>query len=642
MPKNLYNILYYGLSDIGLIREENQDSFGKFPGDDLNLYQKKGLLFIIADGIGGHIGGKEASQSAVDIISSEYFTLNYEIVTDALSYAFKNANNKIYKSSVNIPQFQKKGTTCTALVLANGLAHIAHVGDTRIYRIKGDKLEQLTDDHTHVEELLRKGIITNTEAKEHPSKSILVRALGIEEIIDVDIIKDIPLNPGDRFVLCTDGLSKISKEEIKTVVLNNSPEDTCKKLIAMANESGGTDNATVQVIHIIDDTSEKYAEKNRTKKIKLSRWFSGSLLFLVAAIILAFGLIYKNKIVNIFSGESNKIEKNLVETTGNTQTDDTESILKIANAFLETGNLDSALISYNLILKKIPMHAGALLGKEKLKEKIVEIGDALLNNNDNKNALSYFRKALTIAPNDVRLANKITLIENRIKRPLPQNNTNVNNNNNNVDNNNLNNKNVLKYKDEINLKDDKEISLETKNESKSINFFNWTFKDLSENDYRINENGITFFNSNKPKIVISRKIMEDIDIEVDMEFHGISSNNSAGIIIGYSVSDKPSNEFYLLYAVNKNGNFSLSKVKNGKEEKLKFADRSSEFSDYSKELKLKLKCLGPWIILFYNNKLLESWLSKDFIKGKIGLYAGANTYVDFTSFRINSAFENKK
>ncbi len=631
MQKSVLNILYYGLSDIGLIRNENQDSFGKFPVDEFNLNQNKGLLFIIADGIGGHIGGKEASQSAVDIISSEYFTLNYGIITDALSYAFKKANYEIFKSSVNVPQFQKKGTTCTSLVIENGLAHIAHVGDTRIYRLNGEKIEQLTNDHTQVEELLRKGIITNSEAKDHPSKSILVKALGIEETIEVDIIKDIPLNPGDKFVLCTDGLSKINEEEIKTVVLINSPEYACKKLIALANERGGTDNVTVQVIHTIHDTNVKDFEKNRIEKIKFPRWLTVSILFLIVAVILAFGFIFKNKIVNMFSGESNKAEKNLVETTVNTQTDDAENILNTANAYLETGNLDSALMSYNLILEKIPMHAGALVGKVRLKEKIVEIGDTLLNNNDNENALSYFRKALAIAPNDIKLANKISLIENRLKKPFPRLNSNVENN-----------EHVMKYKEEIKLMDNEEIKLEVKNEIKSFISLDWTFGDLSENDYIINGNGITFLNNSKIKKIISRKTMADIEIEVDMRFQSISSNNSAGIIIGYSISNQSSIESYLLYAVNKKGKFSLFKVKNGQEERLKFVDRSSDFSNSNNELKLKLKCLGPWVILFFNNKLLESWLSKEFIKGKIGLYSGANTCVDFTSCKINSAFENNK
>jgi len=200
----------------------------------------------------------------------------------------------------------------------------------------------------------------------------------------------------------------------------------------------------------------------------------------------------------------------------------------------------------------------------------------------------------------------------------------------------------VKYKEEIKPENNKEIKSETKSESKSFHSFSWMFEDLSEKDYKINKNGITFLNSNKTKKVISRKAMEDIEIEVDMVFHSISSDNSAGIIIGYSVSNQPSNESYLLYAVDKNGNFSLSKVKNGQEEKLKYRNIPAEFSNYSKELKLKLKCLGPWVILFYNNKLLESWLSKDFINGKIGLYSGAYTYVDFTSFKINSAFENNK
>jgi len=166
---------YHGTSDIGLERTENQDSFGKFPVDSEDIYQPKGLLYIIADGMGGHVGGKKASRLALDVVSQEYFTLSSNNISDCLREAFKNANSKIYRTSEEELQFKGMGTTCTALVLEKEFAYIAHVGDSRVYRITHEKIEQLTRDHTQVAEMYRQGILSKEEAKHHPSKSVLRR-----------------------------------------------------------------------------------------------------------------------------------------------------------------------------------------------------------------------------------------------------------------------------------------------------------------------------------------------------------------------------------------------------------------------------------------------------------------------------------
>jgi serine/threonine protein phosphatase PrpC len=228
--KKELSITYYGASDIGLVRTENQDCFGKFPNDNTNFYKPKGALFIVADGMGGHAGGKEASKLAVDVVSDEYYSSTSDVVTNALLYAFKSANLKIHQSSMDSFQFQKKGTTCSTLVLADDQAHIAHVGDSRIYKIADGNIIQFTNDHTEVGEMFRKGILTEAEAKNHPSKSVLVRAMGIEADIEVDLIENISINHGDNFVLCSDGLAKVDAEEIKQTVLNNSAEEACKML----------------------------------------------------------------------------------------------------------------------------------------------------------------------------------------------------------------------------------------------------------------------------------------------------------------------------------------------------------------------------------------------------------------------------
>ena len=353
------NLNYYGDSDIGLVRNENQDSFGIFTQQDSEILQTKGIIFIIADGMGGHVGGKEASQLAIDIVNLEYLSSSSDDILSVLNSAFKTANFKINQSSGDIPFYQKRGTTCTAFVVKNKTGYIAHVGDTKVYKITKEKIEQLTNDHTQVEELLRKGILSKDEAKNHPSKSVLVRALGIESDVEVDVIKDITITNGESFLMCTDGLAKVSKDEIKNIVLKSSPKDACKKLIYLANESGGADNVTVIVIKVLGDSTKNIDERSWNKKTIFSKWgliFLICLTFIVAGVI---ALIYKYDVFNI-SSNSVKNVKNISNTVQNNNNYSyADNILSNADEYLNSGKFDSALILYDEILKKIPMHAGA-------------------------------------------------------------------------------------------------------------------------------------------------------------------------------------------------------------------------------------------------------------------------------------------
>lgn len=237
-------------SDLGLIRSENQDSYGKFPADNDDLSAPNGQLFIIADGMGGQRGGQKASRLAVDTVQRAYFSNSINDAAKGIRKAFEAANHQIYSCSINKSEYQGMGTTCTALIMKGNQVCIAHVGDSRVYRINRRKIEQLTSDHSKVAELMREGLLTEKQAKTHPQRSILSRALGVNESVEVDIIDGMVLKGGDSFLLCTDGLAKVTDDEIKSIVLSNSVQDTCEKLINVAIDRGGDDNVTVQMIRI--------------------------------------------------------------------------------------------------------------------------------------------------------------------------------------------------------------------------------------------------------------------------------------------------------------------------------------------------------------------------------------------------------
>jgi protein phosphatase len=232
-----------------LVRSENQDAYGCFP--EKNSDDAEERLFIVADGMGGHMGGKEASRIALAEVPRVFFGEQVKTVHERLQDAFAEANERIYEKAQEGNGFDRMGTTCTALVVKEGEIFIAHVGDTRAYRIDQDEIELLTADHTLVEEMRREGVLTEAEARTHPRRNTLTRAMGVEPNLNVDVYDIGSLKSDHRYLLCSDGLSEVTREELKRVVLNLAPQNASDRLVEMANERGGHDNVTVLVLQVL-------------------------------------------------------------------------------------------------------------------------------------------------------------------------------------------------------------------------------------------------------------------------------------------------------------------------------------------------------------------------------------------------------
>lgn len=243
------------MTDTGKVRSSNEDSL---------LLDEDIGLFIVADGMGGHQAGEVASEIAVNVISSSIKeTLSRHSAT-AIPSGFKNRNgglNALIKESVlrvNAEILGKSrenillkgmGTTVVLALLDNAKFHIANVGDSRAYLIRNNKIKQLTEDHSKVAELVKWGIITKEEARVHPERNILTRALGMAKV-DADI-KTINIKVGDYMLLCTDGLTDmLMDEEIRGIIVSpdGSLDEKCRKLINQANAKGGRDNITAVLI----------------------------------------------------------------------------------------------------------------------------------------------------------------------------------------------------------------------------------------------------------------------------------------------------------------------------------------------------------------------------------------------------------
>lgn len=241
------------LSDIGLRRQNNEDAAAGHVCAQEGEFDRRGHLFIVADGMGGHAVGELASQLAVEEVPHSWFKLPGEDLREALRQAITSANKTIHERGSQNRDFLRMGTTCTVLALTPGGAYIGHVGDSRCYRIRRDRIDQLTFDHSLQWEMQRQSrkFAGQLDLAEH--RNIITRSLGPEATVEIDIEGPFLILPGDIYVLCSDGLSgELNDEEIGALAAELSPVQSCRSLVHMANLRGGGDNCTVTVVRVGD------------------------------------------------------------------------------------------------------------------------------------------------------------------------------------------------------------------------------------------------------------------------------------------------------------------------------------------------------------------------------------------------------
>ncbi len=239
---------FYSKTDIGKRRTANQDAF--YVGE----FDNGAVMAVVCDGMGGAKGGNIASEKAATVIS-DYIVRSYSpkmsstAVETLLRAAVETANSEIYELAQTNPDYEGMGTTVVVAFVIDNLAHIVHVGDSRAYLVGASEIEQITTDHSMVQAMVSNGEISEQEAKVHPKKNIITRAVGAEKSVLCDY--NIVLKPENAVILiCTDGLSNHLDEQSIFGTVRNTPQENCvEKLIDMANEAGGTDNITAVLIY---------------------------------------------------------------------------------------------------------------------------------------------------------------------------------------------------------------------------------------------------------------------------------------------------------------------------------------------------------------------------------------------------------
>ncbi|GAB4136873.1 MAG: protein phosphatase 2C domain-containing protein [Planctomycetaceae bacterium] len=279
-------------SDVGFSRQNNQDSLAVQICSDEAAWSNHGHLFLVADGMGGHAVGELASKIAADTIPHTFFKSTDENIADSLKKAIEQANANINERGTQNRDFERMGTTCTALVLSGQGAIIGHVGDSRLYRIRERRIDQLTFDHSLQWELIRQGKIKPHEIDQHEPRNVITRSLGPEPTVQVDLEGPYPIAPGDVYLLCSDGLTgHLSDQEIGMIANALPPTDACRALVNLANLRGGSDNITVVIVKIGEHSQASPAPRSQTMGDSTPgmnwRWLAG---FWAAAILFVLGI----------------------------------------------------------------------------------------------------------------------------------------------------------------------------------------------------------------------------------------------------------------------------------------------------------------------------------------------------------------
>ncbi|MFB9762254.1 Stp1/IreP family PP2C-type Ser/Thr phosphatase [Ectobacillus funiculus] len=241
------------LSDRGKVRPHNEDCAGVFQNLDGDI------LAIVADGMGGHRAGDVASSMTIQLFH-DYWKQTYNMDTPKKMESWLRdhvhiINERLYKYAESHEECQGMGTTIVAALCTSQFVTIGHIGDSRCYILSEDELSLVTEDHSLVNELVRHGEITKEDAESHPKKNVLLRALGTEQTVDLDV-KTLVLEQGDQMLLCSDGLSnKVSHEQLKHILhADGEIEKKGEQLIQLANDGGGEDNITLVIVHYTDSS----------------------------------------------------------------------------------------------------------------------------------------------------------------------------------------------------------------------------------------------------------------------------------------------------------------------------------------------------------------------------------------------------
>jgi PPM family protein phosphatase len=283
---DMFDIAHASVSDLGMRRQNNQDAIATLLADR-ESWHERGHFFMVADGMGAHAAGELASQIAVENVPHTYQKLHNLLPPAALRQAVHKANELIHSKGQSSAEFNGMGTTCSCLVLLPGMALVAHVGDSRVYRLRSGQLEQLTFDHSLVWEMAAANQSSADEVPACIPKNVITRSLGPHPMVNVDLEGPYQVLPGDVFLACSDGLTTVVEDRlIGSLIQVLPPQEAVETLIDVANLRGGPDNISIVVARVPGGVGDELATEDQRATVtfnpkhsvwaSLIGWFAGS------------------------------------------------------------------------------------------------------------------------------------------------------------------------------------------------------------------------------------------------------------------------------------------------------------------------------------------------------------------------------
>jgi serine/threonine protein phosphatase PrpC len=247
-PPQVPELVAAKLTDVGRARPHNEDYVEFYVPTDPQQLARKGALYLVADGMGGHQAGEVASRGAVELVIAHYYSDPSPDIGLSLVRAFRAANQEIHAQAQADPSKSGMGTTLVVAVILGRKVYVANVGDSRAYLISSLGITQITEDHSWVEEQVRAGLLTHEQARRHPQRNLVTRALGSKPAVEVDLFEG-EISVGDTLLLCTDGLTgRVADHELAAAVQESPPDQAAQLLVDLANERGGNDNITLLIV----------------------------------------------------------------------------------------------------------------------------------------------------------------------------------------------------------------------------------------------------------------------------------------------------------------------------------------------------------------------------------------------------------
>lgn len=614
---------YAILSNQGVGRKANHDSYGKFPSEHTNLGTQKGQLFVLSDSKSGNPGGRDAGKMSVRIIRENYFTYPSDDIAFCLQRAFDTANRHIYQYAQANNLHRKIGATCSALALTDKYAYVAHVGDCRVYRVSVRKIEKLTLDHTRTMEK-----ISPTTGK-RIRRTVLSRALGIRLGIKIDGVSKIPVHRDEYFVLCTDGLKYVKEEDIQRIVLSSTPKHACRKLVELARQRGGKDDTTVHVIKVYHHFPEMTTIETYSHIGEFSANRSNWPIYMMLAFLILMFITLQNKSLltkfsNIIEYEPNEFTvTNAIQYDQLPEEINLEVRLADARENLKHDRLNQALKNFKLALAIDNQNQDALQGVQQIAEIRKKQGDRFYRKNDWANAAKYYELVLDIQPNNQIVQRQFAYCNRMLKSKKAL---------------------AVRSKESRDYRLAKSESPPNANRSsvayqaiQGISPAHWNMLGLDEGaDYQIFSNNVNFSDNIRTKKAFHYQMYEGVEVEAAVTAQGLKKGRY-GIIFGHETAGKQPYRHFYLFFVNGNGQYALVEVNDRQVNKLVSENIRPDFFAQHDKVYLKVKYFGKLILLYANGELLKMVPVDRPRKGGVGLYADPKLNVEFSNFKVAPA-----